>query len=52
MTEPVWAGRHWTDAEKLDKLCAIVAPVSDRGVIDQREADGPTPVRRLLQPLL
>ena len=36
--------RHFTDEDKLDKLCTIVAPVGSKGVNDEREASGPTPV--------
>ena len=35
---------HFSDEEKLDKLCCIIAPVATQGVIDKREASGPTPV--------
>ena len=39
------AKRHFADEEKLDKVCCIIAPVTTQGVIDKREANGPTPVR-------
>ena len=35
---------HYTDAEKLDTIVEIVAPVSAPGVTDSREGSGPTPV--------
>lgn len=37
-------GSHFTDEEKKDKIATIVAPVGTPGVIDEREASGPTPV--------
>lgn len=36
--------RHFTDAEKLDTIVEIVAPVGAEGVVDEREGKGPTPV--------
>ena len=42
------ATRHFTDDDKLDKICEIVAPVNSDGVVDQREGSGPTPVRPIL----
>jgi hypothetical protein len=42
---------HFTDAEKLDKLVRVVAPVGSAGVSDVREGTGPAPVGVIL-PLL
>ena len=36
--------RHFDDASKTDKLVEVVAPITQDGVTDAREASGPTPV--------
>ncbi|KAI9638685.1 putative Pirin domain protein [Dioszegia hungarica] len=41
---PKYYARHFTDEQKKDKICEIVAPVGAAGVVDEREGDGPTPV--------
>jgi len=41
---PQYFTRHFTDAEKTDKLVKIVAPVGVEGVIEKRETSGPAPV--------
>jgi len=45
---PKYYNRHFSDTEKMDKWCKVVAPVGSEGVTDQREADGPTPVHSML----
>jgi redox-sensitive bicupin YhaK (pirin superfamily) len=45
--KPGYYTRHFSDADKTDKWAHIVAPVSQSaefGVVDKREADGPTPI--------
>ncbi|EPQ56554.1 RmlC-like cupin [Gloeophyllum trabeum ATCC 11539] len=46
--QPKYYNRHFTDAEKTNKLATIVAPVNSPGVIDSREAPGPTPIHAQL----
>ncbi|KAG9004015.1 hypothetical protein FRB94_002724 [Tulasnella sp. JGI-2019a] len=41
---PKYFNRHFTDAEKTDKLVTIVAPVGQDGVTEEREGSGPTPI--------
>ncbi|KAG9024606.1 hypothetical protein FRB95_011276 [Tulasnella sp. JGI-2019a] len=41
---PKYFNRHFTDAEKTDKLVTIVAPVGQDGVNEEREGSGPTPI--------
>jgi len=41
---PRYFTRHFTDAEKLDKLVQIVGPVGSDGVVEEREGKGPTPI--------
>lgn len=43
--QPKYYARHFTDAEKTDKLLQVVAPVSSApSVADEREGSGPTPI--------
>ncbi|TCD69073.1 hypothetical protein EIP91_008971 [Steccherinum ochraceum] len=42
--QPQYYTRHFTDDEKRDRWVRIVAPVGTEGVIDKREAIGPTPI--------
>lgn len=42
--KPGYYARHFTDEQKKDKLCKIVAPVGTEGVVDERDGLGPTPV--------
>lgn len=42
---PKYFTRHFTDAEKTDKLVPIVAPVGSEGVSEEREGAGPAPVQ-------
>ncbi|KAG8903918.1 hypothetical protein FRB99_002575 [Tulasnella sp. 403] len=42
---PKYFTRHFTDAEKLDKLVTVVAPIDAEGVVDEREAKGPAPAQ-------
>ncbi|KZV98737.1 RmlC-like cupin [Exidia glandulosa HHB12029] len=41
---PKYYTRHFTDAEKRDKLIRVVAPVGSDDVNNEREGTGPTPV--------
>ncbi|THH27159.1 hypothetical protein EUX98_g7032 [Antrodiella citrinella] len=41
---PQYYTRHFTDEEKKDNWVRVVAPVTDDGVTDKREAAGPAPV--------
>ncbi|EKD04970.1 hypothetical protein A1Q2_00770 [Trichosporon asahii var. asahii CBS 8904] len=41
---PKYYARHFSDAEKTDKWAHVVAPTSFPGVIDERDAKGPTPI--------
>jgi redox-sensitive bicupin YhaK (pirin superfamily) len=41
---PNYFTRHFSDAEKTNKLVKIVAPVGTEGVVEEREGSGPTPV--------
>ncbi|KIJ55565.1 hypothetical protein M422DRAFT_24132 [Sphaerobolus stellatus SS14] len=43
--QPKYFTRHFTDEDKKDKLCRVVAPIKAEGVLDQREGTGPTPVQ-------
>lgn len=40
--------RHFTDESKRDNLLKIVAPVDSEEIVDEREADGPTPIHSSL----
>ena len=42
---PKYFTRHFTDAEKTDKLVTIVAPIDTPGVTEDREGSGPAPVQ-------
>jgi len=42
---PKYFARHFSDAEKLDKLVPVVAPIGSEGVSDVREGTGPAPVQ-------
>lgn len=42
--KPGYYARHFTDEQKKDKLCKIVAPVGTEGVVDERDGLGPTPI--------
>jgi len=42
--KPKYYTRHYTDEEKKDVLLKVVAPVGGEKVIDEREANGPTPI--------
>ena len=42
---PKYFTRHFTDAEKTDRLVTIVAPVGSEGASEEREGDGPAPVQ-------
>ncbi|KAG9004022.1 hypothetical protein FRB94_002731 [Tulasnella sp. JGI-2019a] len=46
--QPKYFNRHFTDAEKTDKLLEIVAPVGQEGVSEKREGSGPTPIHSLV----
>ncbi|ORY25539.1 RmlC-like cupin domain-containing protein [Naematelia encephala] len=50
--KPQYFTRHYTDAEKTDKLIKIVAPIGTDGVVEAREGDGPTPVHAPLHTLV
>ncbi|KAK4687897.1 quercetin 2,3-dioxygenase, partial [Tremellales sp. Uapishka_1] len=39
---------HFTDEQKADKICEIVAPVTAEGIEDTREGSGPAPVHAAL----
>jgi len=41
---PKYFTRHFTDEEKQDKWCHVVAPAEAEGVLEEREAKGPAPV--------
>ncbi|GAA95714.1 uncharacterized protein L969DRAFT_15639 [Mixia osmundae IAM 14324] len=41
---PHYYTRHFPDSEKQDRWCQIVGPSSDEGVVEAREAKGPTPI--------
>lgn len=41
---PKYFGRHFTDEDKKDKLVEIVAPITQEGVVEERDAKGPTPI--------
>ncbi|KAG9024609.1 hypothetical protein FRB95_011279 [Tulasnella sp. JGI-2019a] len=41
---PKYFNRHFTDAEKTDRLLTIVAPVGQDGVNEERKGSGPTPI--------
>jgi redox-sensitive bicupin YhaK (pirin superfamily) len=43
--KPNYYNRHFTDEEKRNKLVQIVGPVGSAGVIDERNTNGPAPVR-------
>ena len=45
---PKYYTRHFTDEQKKDRILTVVAPVGTDGVVDAREASGPTPVSTLL----
>ncbi|KAG8999643.1 hypothetical protein FRB95_012680 [Tulasnella sp. JGI-2019a] len=45
---PKYFNRHFTDAEKTDKLVEIVAPVGQEDVTENREGTGPTPIHSLV----
>ncbi|OWZ27332.1 hypothetical protein LQV05_002409 [Cryptococcus neoformans] len=42
--KPGYYARHFTDEQKKDKLCKIVAPVGTEGIVDERDGLGPTPI--------
>lgn len=42
---PKYFTRHFTDEEKKDKLCRVVAPIKADGVSAERDASGPAPVQ-------
>lgn len=42
--QPKYYARHFDDASKTDKWAHVVAPVGAPGVIDERDAKGPTPI--------
>ncbi|KAJ9121348.1 hypothetical protein QFC24_004685 [Naganishia onofrii] len=42
--KPSYYTRHFTDAEKENKLVQVVGPIGADNVIDEREAKGPAPV--------
>ncbi|KAJ9104270.1 hypothetical protein QFC20_004551 [Naganishia adeliensis] len=42
--KPSYYTRHFTDAEKENKLVQVVGPIGAENVIDDREAKGPAPV--------
>ena len=42
---PKYFTRHFTDAEKTDKLVTIVAPIDTLDVSEDREGSGPAPVQ-------
>lgn len=46
--KPAYYARHFSDEDKKDKWAHIVAPVSAEGVIDERDAKGPTPIHAAL----
>lgn len=41
---PKYYARHFSDAEKTDQWAHVVAPVNYPGVVDERDAKGPTPI--------
>lgn len=43
--QPKYFTRHFTDAEKLDKLVTIIGPLDGEGVLNEREGEGPAPVQ-------
>lgn len=42
--KPSYYTRHYTDEQKQDKLCKVVAPIEAADAKDERETDGPAPV--------
>ncbi|KAL1404972.1 hypothetical protein Q8F55_008585 [Vanrija albida] len=46
--KPRYYARHFTDEDKTDKWAHIVAPATAEGVIDERDATGPTPIHAAL----
>lgn len=42
--KPQYFTRHFSDQEKKDKWCKVVAPAGSEGVVEKREASGPAPV--------
>ncbi|KAI5479225.1 pirin domain-containing protein [Pseudohyphozyma bogoriensis] len=42
--KPQYFTRHYTDAEKTNKLLPIVAPLESENVVEEREGSGPTPI--------
>ncbi|GAA5857407.1 hypothetical protein JCM8547_002263 [Rhodosporidiobolus lusitaniae] len=46
--KPQYTTRHFTDEQKRDKLCKVVAPSKSNGVSEAREAKGPAPVHAAL----
>ncbi|TXT04825.1 hypothetical protein VHUM_04093 [Vanrija humicola] len=46
--KPRYYARHFADSDKEDKWAHIVAPVGTEGVIDERDAKGPTPIHAAL----
>ena len=47
--KPNYYRRVFTDEEKTDKLLKVVGPLGSEGVIDEREAKGPSPIHSNLQ---
>lgn len=45
---PKYFTRHFTDAEKTDKLVEVVASVGEKNVLEVREGSGPAPVQSFL----
>ncbi|GAA5891871.1 hypothetical protein JCM5296_003256 [Sporobolomyces johnsonii] len=45
---PKYYNRHFTDEEKRDKLCKVVAPSGAEGVSDERNTSGPAPIHASL----
>lgn len=43
--KPSYFTRHFTDAEKTNTFVRVVAPVGSKGVIEERDGEGPAPVQ-------
>ncbi|KAL7421386.1 hypothetical protein Q5752_004271 [Cryptotrichosporon argae] len=46
--KPTYYTRHFTDEDKMDKVCEIVAPAGTDGVSEERDGRGPTPIHASL----
>ncbi|GAA5954251.1 hypothetical protein JCM21900_005222 [Sporobolomyces salmonicolor] len=45
---PKYYNRHFSDEEKRDQLCKVVAPSGTEGVSDERDTSGPAPIHASL----